>query len=157
MFIWGWGGDVDPTTMLQLLITDQFDGTNEPRYSNPEYDELVARQATLLDPAERQAVVFEAQKIAWRDSPMVILSYDSDIQAWRTDQVEGFVPVSEGPVFYANTNVNYLSASPIKKAAAGASSAVLAAAAAAAVLILAVVLLARRRKGAKKTDWSEGR
>ncbi len=157
MFIWGWGGDVDPTTMLQLLITDQFDGTNEPRYSNPEYDELVARQSTLLDPAERQAAVFEAQKIAWRDVPMVILSYDSDIQAWRTDQVEGFVPVSEGPVFYANTNVNYLSASPVKKASAGASAkALAAAAAAAAVLILAVVLVIRRKKGSK-ADWSDGK
>ncbi|MBU1082244.1 MAG: ABC transporter substrate-binding protein, partial [Spirochaetes bacterium] len=108
MFIWGWGGDVDPTTMLSILTTDQIDGTNEPRYSNPAYDELVARQYTLLDPSERRAAVYQAQKIAWEDSPLVILAYDLDIQAWRHDLVGGLAPVSGGPVFYANTNVNYL-------------------------------------------------
>ena len=159
MFIWGWGGDVDPTTMLNILTTEQFDGTNEPRYSNPAYDELVSRQYTLLDPKARQEAVHAAQRIAWEDCPLSILSYDLDVQAWRNDLIEGLRPVSGGPVFYANTNVNYLTAAPVAAAKAGSSSSAVIVAIVAAVALLAVVvaLVVARRKRGGKTSWDDGK
>lgn len=100
LFIWGWGGDVDPTTSLGILTTAQIDGNNEPRYSNPEYDRLVSDQTTILDENERQQVVFAAQKVAYDDSPYIVLNYDRSIQAVRKDRLEGLVRIGgSGPVF----------------------------------------------------------
>ncbi len=113
LFIWGWGGDVDPTTLLAILTTDQIDGNNEPRWSNPAYDEVVKRQATLLDAKKRKAAVDEAQRLAYEGASYIILAYDGDIQAVRKDRIQGLVRiVGNGPVFYANTGVNYLTAAP---------------------------------------------
>lgn len=155
MFIWGWGGDVDPTTLLSILTTDQIDGTNEPRWSDAEYDKSVAEQSTLLDVNARQAAVFAAQKRAYEASPLVILSYDLDIQAWRGDLIGGLAPVSGGPIFYANTNVNYLAATPLteqKRGSAGLTIAIIVVAAAA-VAALAFALLRRGKRG--KADWGD--
>ncbi|MCX5973477.1 MAG: S-layer homology domain-containing protein, partial [Coprothermobacterota bacterium] len=113
MFIWGWAGDVDPSTMLNVLTGAQIGGTNDCYYSNPAYDAIVSTQATLLDPSTRQDAVWEAQKIIYKDIPYLILSYDTTVQAVRQDLVEGIQPVVRtGPLFYANTAENYLSAAP---------------------------------------------
>jgi len=151
LFIWGWGGDVDPTTILALLTTGQIGGSNEPRYSNTAYDAAVERQATLLDPKERQAAVFEAQRIAYEDCPYIVLSYDGDIQALRSDRVAGMAPVAGGPILYANTNVNYLRAAPTGAASRGAAPTVALAAAACALVGAVAYLLTRKR--AKKANW----
>jgi peptide/nickel transport system substrate-binding protein len=113
MFIWGWAGDVDPSTMLNVLTGAQIGGTNDCYYSNPAYDAIVQAQATFLDPSTRQDAVWEAQKIIYEDIPYLILSYDTTVQAVRRDLVEGIQPVVRtGPLFYANTAENYLSAAP---------------------------------------------
>ena len=148
LFIWGWGGDVDPTTLLAILTTDQIDGNNEPRWSDPAYDEIVKRQATILDPKERKSAVDEAQRLAYEAAPYILLAYDGDIQAVRRDKVQGLVRVvGDGPVFYANTNVNYLKAAPAAKAAPGTGrTASYVAIAAAIVLAVAFTLRKSKRK-----------
>jgi len=150
LFIWGWGGDVDPTTLLALLTSAQIDGNNEPRWSSPAYDAVVARQATLLDPAERRAAVREAQRLAYEAAPYIILAYDGDIQAVRTDTVTGLTKVAGGPVFYANTNVNYLRASAAGQASGGSGLAkTLPFVAIAAAAVLVVLAVARKRRAGK--------
>jgi hypothetical protein len=101
--------------------------------------------------------VFDAQRIVWEDSPLVILSYDLDVQAWRSDQIGGLVPVSGGPVFYANTNVNYLTAAPVPGQKVGSSSgAILIVVIVAAALVLAIVaLVVSRRKRGGRTSWTD--
>jgi len=155
LFIWGWGGDVDPTTLLALLTTSQIGGMNEPRWSNKAYDELVERQATLLDAKARRAAVFEAQKIAYEESPYVVLSYDGDIQAYREDRVTGLKQVAGGPLFYANSNLNYLAAAPAQSPASRSTPII--GGLAAAITAVAVAINAQRKKDKKgkagKADW----
>ena len=58
----GWIGDYkDPNTMLDLFITDG--GNNYGKYSNPRFDELIRKSATMPDGPDRLAVLQEAEKI----------------------------------------------------------------------------------------------
>lgn len=110
MFIWGWGGDVDPGTLLRVLITDQIGNLNDSYYSNPDYDELVSLQSTKLDSSERQKTIWDAQKLLYEDLPYIILLYSIDLQVVRTDRITGIKPTVNGAVFYADTPYNYLNA-----------------------------------------------
>lgn len=115
MFIWGWGGDIDPSVMLELLTTWQIGSNNEPHFSNAQYDELFKEQQTLMDEKERQAIVFEIQKIAYDEAPYIILLYDNNLQAIRSDRWTGFkqIPAGTGP-FFLNINFdNYINIKPV--------------------------------------------
>jgi peptide/nickel transport system substrate-binding protein len=152
MFIWGWGGDVDPTTLLAILTTDQIGGNNEPRWSDPEYDDLVKRQASILDAKERKTMVDEAQRLAYEAAPYIILAYDGDIQAVRKDKIQGFIRVAgNGPVFYANTPVNYISVFSVDKSAKNGVNALIATAGSIAVLVLGTIIISKLRRKGKDT------
>ncbi len=114
MFIWGWGGDIDPTVILELLTTAQIGANNEPHFSNARYDELFLEQQTLMDETERQAAVFELQKIAYDEAPYIILLYDNNLQAIRSDRWTGFKQIPEGAgLFFLNINYdNYINIKP---------------------------------------------
>ena len=113
MFIWGWGTDVDPTTILAVMSTDQIDNLSDCNYSNPEYDRLLEVQTTIMDKAERQKVVWEMQKILYRDAPYIILTYDNSVQAVRTDLWKGWKQIpDDGPYFFNLTTYNYLHVQP---------------------------------------------
>ncbi len=113
MFIWGWGTDVDPTTILRVMSTDQIGNLSDCNYSNPEFDRLLEVQATLMNKAERQKAVWEMQRILYHDSPYIILFYDNSIQAVRTDLWKGWKQIPEGgPYFFNLTTYNYLNVAP---------------------------------------------
>ncbi len=91
IMMWGWSSDPDPGFMLSILTTDEVTtGTSETGYSNPEYDELYSAQATELDPAKRQAIVWQMQDIMMRDLPYIIPYYQQQVQAFRTDRFSGW-------------------------------------------------------------------
>ena len=155
MFIW-----VGEGTWIHHPPKPSHDGqlgaNNEPRYSNPAYDALVDKQATLIDEKERQKTIWEAQRLIYEECPYVILSYDTDIQALRSDKIKGMEGVAGGAILYANTNVNYLRAVPAK--AQGAVSALPVAIAAAALVIIGVlvaILVLRGRKRGGKANWDK--
>lgn len=110
MFIWGWGGDIDPTVLLNILTTSNIDNLNDVFYSNPAYDELVTKQATEMSQEKRIELVIEAQKLLYDDLPYDILYYSNNNQLVRTDLISGIVPASNGAAFYAYTNANYIDA-----------------------------------------------
>lgn len=114
MFIWGWGGDIDPSVILELITTDQIGANNEPHFSNARYDELFLEQMTMMDETERQAAVFELQKIAYDEAPYIILLYDNNIQAIRSDRWTGFRQIPEDTgLFFLNLNFdNYVNIRP---------------------------------------------
>lgn len=92
VILWGWGSDPDPGFLLSILTTDEIPtGNSETGYSNPEYDELFAQQATELDQDARIAIVHEMQAIAHRDIPYIIPYYDQAVQAYRTDTFQGWI------------------------------------------------------------------
>jgi peptide/nickel transport system substrate-binding protein len=155
MFIWGWGGDVDPTTLLAVLTTAQIDGNNETRFSDPAYDKMVDEQYSVIDSGARHKLVYEAQKLAYDEAPFVILTYDGDIQAVRMDKVRNLAPIAGGPIFYANTNVNYLRAAPVSGGSGLAIGGIVALIVAAALVIALAIFLVRRGKKGGKISWND--
>ena len=72
VYMWGWVGDVDPTSLLQPFTTDEIGGSSDTFYSNPRYDELFTQQGQTTDEAERKAMLQEMQEIFYgifRTSP----------------------------------------------------------------------------------------
>ncbi len=115
LFIWGWGADVDPTIILGLLTTDQIGGNNEPHWSNAQYDELYLAQQAEMDQAARKAMVQQMQQIAYDEAPYILLVYDNNIQAIRTDRWTGFKAIPESGLYFFNlTNYNYINMKPVK-------------------------------------------
>lgn len=70
----GWIGDyMDPMTFMDLFITG--DGNNDPKYSNPKYDELIANAKKEADPAKRMQILHDAEKIFMDDMPMIPVAF----------------------------------------------------------------------------------
>lgn len=65
----GWIGDyADPNTMLDLFMTGN--PQNDPKYSNPKYDELLKTAASTGDQKVRMDSMKEAEKILMEDMPI---------------------------------------------------------------------------------------
>lgn len=120
MFIWGWGTDADPTTILTVLSSDHIGNLNDVYFSNEEYDKLLKKQAKTIDLDERQQVVYQMQQILYDESPYAIITYDNALQAVRTDKWEGWSKVG-GVYFYSFNHANYLTLKPVQSEEASGS------------------------------------
>jgi peptide/nickel transport system substrate-binding protein len=124
MFIWGWGADLDPTTILNVMTTSQIGNMSDSNYSNETYDRLFMEQQTIMDPEERREVVWEMQRILYEEAPYIILFYDNSLQAVNTSRWTGWTRIpAEGGYFFNLTNYNYLNVQPAAGAADEAPSA----------------------------------
>jgi oligopeptide transport system substrate-binding protein len=66
----GWVGDYpDPFTYLELLTTAS--GNNHSHWSNPKYDELLRRANLQTVPAERMALLKQAELMAIDEAPLI--------------------------------------------------------------------------------------
>ena len=85
----GWYGDYgDPTTFLN--INQSQDGNNDRAYSNPAFDALLERAATELDPAERMAILAEAERmIVEEELPLVPIFIYNNVQLFDSARVTG--------------------------------------------------------------------
>lgn len=98
-FIWGWGGDpYDPSFLLSLMTTDEIGGLSDSFYSNPEYDELYEQQRGVFEVEERKQLIQEMVAMTQEDVAFLVLTEDPNLQAYRTDRIEGIEPTcpSEG-------------------------------------------------------------
>ncbi len=157
MFIWSWGGDIDPGFMLSTFTTQQILNWGDSQYSNPEYDALYVEQAEAVDPANpadpslRKAVTDEMQKILYRDNPYIILWYNVNLQAYRTDKWSGYhlVPAADGAPFWNYMRSTYIDLTPNEAAGTEANGGSgwgwIAAVAVSAIVIVVVFVLVRRR------------
>ncbi|MFN8160542.1 MAG: peptide ABC transporter substrate-binding protein [Solirubrobacterales bacterium] len=92
-FIWGWGGDpYDPSFLLGLLTTGEIGNSSDSFYSNPAYDALYRKQSTQFDTAARRATIQKMIAISQRDLPYLVLTYDPNLQAYRTDRIGNVSP-----------------------------------------------------------------
>jgi peptide/nickel transport system substrate-binding protein len=103
-FIWGWGGDpYDPSFLLSVLTTEQIGGSSDSFYSNAEYDQLFEQQAGSFDVEERKQLIQRMVAITQRDLPYLVLTYDPNLEAYRTDRIANVEPVcpagEDGDVF----------------------------------------------------------
>lgn len=65
----GWGPDYnDPMTFLDLFETNN--GNNHTSYSNPEYDEILAKARDELDAKKRMEYLKELEKLLMEDMPV---------------------------------------------------------------------------------------
>jgi peptide/nickel transport system substrate-binding protein len=163
LFIWGWGTDVDPTTILRVMSTEQIGNLSDSYYSNKEYDKLLAEQTTLIDDEKRQKMVWDMQKILYKEVPYIILLEENAMQAVRTDKWQGWKEV-EGSYLFAFNNYNYLHVEPKQEAVAGTSTSGEEGQASSAnhllwivpvIGVVAVVLFMRRRRSAGIDDFKD--
>jgi peptide/nickel transport system substrate-binding protein len=121
-FIWGWGGDpYDPGYLLNLLTTKEIGSLSDAFYSNPEYDALYAEQSQTFDVEERKEIIAEMIEIAQEDVAYLVLTWDPNLQAYRTDtlaNVEPACPAETGDLICEQTSYEPLLS--IEPATAGA-------------------------------------
>lgn len=98
MFILGWvsvTGDAD-YGLYALFHSSQFgDPGNRTFYANDRVDELLDAGRRAVDPAEREAIYFEAQEIIREDAPWLFLIVTTEEHGVHND-VTGFVPHPAG-------------------------------------------------------------
>jgi len=99
MFVMGYGHlSLDPDYLRSFFHSenDQPRGWNMSGYKNPAYDELAEASARAMDPAARQKIIFQMQKILMEDIPYLPLYNPHLVEAVRTDRFTGWVPMLEG-------------------------------------------------------------
>jgi peptide/nickel transport system substrate-binding protein len=93
-FIWGWGGDpYDPSFLLGILTTAEIGGSSDSFYSNPTYDRLFKQQAGSFDVAARKEIIQRMVALTQRDLPYLVITYDPNLEAYRTDRVANVEPL----------------------------------------------------------------
>lgn len=142
MFVWDWVGDVDPSTLLTVLTTDNIGDLNDANFSCEEFDKLVAEQETKIDDNERKKVIDEAQKVILREVPYAVIEYSKSYEAVRTDKVTGYaqtLKTNDGPIFFANTPANYFTVSLVSPN--GINTTAIVASCVGGVVLIAVIVL----------------
>jgi peptide/nickel transport system substrate-binding protein len=101
LFIWGWGGDVDPNSLLEIFTCDQIGNLSDSMYCNPTYDELFIQQNEAASPEERKPLMDQMQEIMYEEAPYHILFYDAALHAYREDTFTNWVnqPDNGTPLF----------------------------------------------------------
>ena len=105
-YIWYWSGDPDPNYQLFVFTSEQCGAWSDGCWQDPAFDALYEEQRTVFDRAERQELVFEAQRRAYEQLPSVVLAYPGWLQAYRSDRFTGWVP-APGADGYLMPGYNY--------------------------------------------------
>jgi len=109
VFVWSWGGDVDPNSLLKILTTGAIGGSSETFFSNPRYDELMEQQQAETDEPARKAMVDEMQQIMYDEAPYHVLFYEAALHVYRTDRFGNWQlqPSADGLPFFGYGSPNY--------------------------------------------------
>jgi peptide/nickel transport system substrate-binding protein len=116
LFVWSWGGDIDPSFILSTFTTRQIMSWSDSQYSNPVYDRLYTLQSQAFNPADpgdtahREDLVDAMQKVLYVDDPYIVLWYNVNLQAFRTDRWAGYVqaPGADGAPFFNQVRSTYI-------------------------------------------------
>lgn len=110
--LWGWVGDPDPTSLLNVLRTEEIGNFSDSFWSNARYDELFLQQRAEADTAKRFEMIKEMQEIAYEEAPYIVMYYDAELHAYRTDRFGGWTnqPTQGGtPLFgYGSGGYSFL-------------------------------------------------
>ena len=88
IYIWGWVGDPDPTSLLSLFQTKQIKGgLNDCFYSDDRVRRAVPGAARGDTEDARHALIDEMQQLFYDAACYHILYYDSDLHAYADGQV----------------------------------------------------------------------
>jgi len=154
-YVWGWGEAPDPDFILSIFTTAQCLNWSDGCYSNPQFDRMYDEQGSTTDISKRQAVVDEMQQFLYEQVPEVILIYEDQLQAYRSDRFTGYVaqPTDGGSLIRQWGPVSYVHIRPVSEtqaAAAAGSTKVptLVWIAMVAVAVAVAAVLSRRRRSA---------
>jgi peptide/nickel transport system substrate-binding protein len=83
-----WLADSDPATVDYALSCWSAEGqaNNDSGYCKPEFDELVYRWQTSVDPEEMTSYLYEFEQMINRDRPYIFLAGVNGMQAYRSDR-----------------------------------------------------------------------
>jgi peptide/nickel transport system substrate-binding protein len=87
----------DPDFILSVMTCGSWEIWNDSGYCDKSYDQLYQEQGAAVDPAKRQAIIYQMQDKLYNDRPYIILTYDDVIDAHATNWT-GFVPSPTGSV-----------------------------------------------------------
>jgi peptide/nickel transport system substrate-binding protein len=129
MVIWGWVGDPDPNSLLQILTTEAIGDASDSQWSNAQYDQLYTQQNEAPTAEERHALMAQAQQLFYDEAPYQMLYYDDELHVYHTDKFSNWKtqPVNGGTPFFVNGSINYTTlqlasaATPSPSAAASAA------------------------------------
>ncbi len=159
-YIWYWTGEPDPDYQLSTLDSKQCGNLSDGCWSNPQYDALFAQQEKIVDPEERQPVVYDALALSYEEVPSIALAYPNNVEAYRNDLVTNFTPVpgANGYLIPNYNNIGMVTVEPASGAdsASNSSSTGIPAwawGAIGAAIVLGIVLVARR---GRRADDNEG-
>ncbi|WP_461815728.1 peptide ABC transporter substrate-binding protein [Faecalimonas sp.] len=84
----GWSPDYnDPMTYLDMFATGN--GNNYGKYSNPEYDKLIADATKEVDKVKRQGMLMEAEKLVCQKDAAIYPLYFQSVTYTVSDKLEG--------------------------------------------------------------------
>lgn len=84
----GWSPDYnDPMTYLDMFATGN--GNNYGKYSNPEYDKLIADATKEVDKVKRQEMLMTAEKLVCQEDAAIFPLYFQSVTYAVSDKLEG--------------------------------------------------------------------
>ncbi|MEX1046604.1 MAG: ABC transporter substrate-binding protein [Actinomycetota bacterium] len=153
-YVWGWGPDPDPDFILSIFTTGSCDVWSDGCYSNKEYDNLYAQQRTTGNKEDRRELISQMQQMIYEEIPEVVLFYQADLQAYRSDRWTGFLPnpSPQGPIWYQYGPYSSMNIRPVGGAGetaaesqAGIPPMVWVAVIGGVVIVIGIVMAVRRR------------
>jgi peptide/nickel transport system substrate-binding protein len=122
-------------------------------YSNPAFDALYKEQAAAVDRTKRLQIIHQMQQTLYEQDPYIILWYNVDSQAYRTNKWTGWelVPKSTGRPVWTFLRGTYINLKPVvaqSKTGGGISGGAIAGIVVAVVVVCGAVVfvLIRRRR-----------
>jgi peptide/nickel transport system substrate-binding protein len=129
MVIWGWVGDPDPNSLLQILTTSAIGDSSDSQWSNAQYDQLYTQQNEAATADARKQLMGQMQQLFYDQAPYQILYYADELHVYHTNRFSNWQtqPVDGGTPFFVNGSINYttlqLAGAVAPSASAGAPSA----------------------------------
>lgn len=159
LFIWGWAGDVDPNSLLEIFTCGAIGSSSDSNFCDARYDELFELQNKATSEAERKGYIAEMQQIMYDQAPYHILFYDANLEAYRTDRFAGWQnqPTGNGVPLFGYGSLGYTLLTPAGGGGLAASLPIILAASAGAaiVVVIGLVALSRRRGRGRATQEEE--
>lgn len=157
MFLWGWGGDVDPNFILSVMTTGSIESWSDCAWSNKEYDRLFLEQQTAIDLQKRIEIIHRMQQIVYEESPYIPLVYPKDLECANKGKWAGWTrsPAETGLWWYNVMPDTYLNLKPAEMAeeeGGGSSTGLIAGVVVAAIIVIIVVVLLVRRGGQREIE-----
>jgi len=88
--LWYWSSDPDPNSMLFCQSKYAWNAWSDNLYFNPAYDASYNSSVSSMDPSARKWYVDDCQRTHYNDVAYIILAYDCQTYAFRTDTFAGW-------------------------------------------------------------------